>query len=455
MSSAPAGGSGLGLGLGLAALVLAGTCVGMSVSFAPPCSTAGSNPHHPQTCRARRCAGNGSSSSRAAAASDDFDPLLSPHEYPAGIDAGAASAASTSTSTSTSSGADDNDDSFDPFLTSPHDFPSAMSSENTSPPTCSDRTSFGFDVPPPTPPTSNNGSTADDVNDDDWSPLRGAMKVEKFADDGGGSSSSISSRSKARLSSGWAVPSATSSVPADAYRQKQRAAEASAGASSSTGAGDPDADLFDVFDPRLSPHVYAEGIPECSEEEQASSTHEALSAPAPTGSQGPTTSRTKVGVLLIDHGSRRASSNDRLLELAAAYERRSPDHYVVRAAHMEIATPTIEDGIRDLVETEGVGRIVCHPYFLSPGRHVQEDIPGLVAEAIETLGVTIPIATTDPVGSSLDVMVNAIGTLVDASVREMGVDDGRGQQQQAAADDEYKLGGFFGEVQRMLDEQLD
>ena len=82
----------------------------------------------------------------------------------------------------------------------------------------------------------------------------------------------------------------------------------------------------------------------------------------------------------------------------------------------------------------------------------------MVAEAIETLGVTVPIVTTDPVGSSLDVMISAIGTLVDESVREMGGADGRGQQRQqqgAAADDEYKLGGFFGEVQRMLDEQLD
>ena len=451
MSSVPAGGS--SSGLSLAALVIAGTCVSMSVSFAPipivsqhharPTPRSSQVPTCTTTTR-RRYAGNGS------AASDDFDPLLSPHEYPAGIDAGATSAAGTSSSSSAA--ADNDDDSFDPFLTSPHDFPSATSSENTA---SSGGGSFGFDVPPPA--SNNNGRTNDDVNDDDWSPLRGAMNVEKFADDEGGSS--ISAGSKARLSSNWAVPSATSSVPADAYRQKQRAAEASASASasSSTGAGgggDPDADLFDVFDPRLSPHVYAEGIPECSEEEQASSTHDVLSAPAPTTmSQGPTTS-TKVGVLLIDHGSRRASSNDRLLELASVYEQRSPDHYVVRAAHMEIATPSIEDGIRDLIETEGVGQIVCHPYFLSPGRHVQEDIPELVAEAIETLGVTIPIVTTDPVGSSLDVMINAIGTLVDESVRDLGGHEGRGQQQ-GASDREYKLGGFFGEVQRMIDEQID
>ena len=399
---------------------------------------------------------------RSAANSDDFDPLLSPHEYPSGIDAGAQQQQQQQQSPTPASasgiGSSDDDDSFDPFLTSPHDFPSAVSSPSSSSPDNSspaDRP-FGLDVSTPS-------SSSANVDDDDWSPLRGAMKVEKFADEQG---SSISSGSRARLTSDWAVPSATSSVPADAYRQRQRAAEAgasaSAGSSTSTsgdGGGDPDADLFDVFDPRLSPHVYAEGIPECSEEEQASSTHDALSAPAPTTSQGPTTTSTaaKVGVLLIDHGSRRASSNDRLLELASVYEERSPDHYVVRAAHMEIAAPSIEDGIRDLVETEGVGRIVCHPYFLSPGRHVQEDIPQLVAEAIEALGVTVPIVTTDPVGSSLDVMISAIGTLVDESVREMGGDDGSGKQRQrqGAAGDEYKLGGFFGEVQRMLDEQLD
>ena len=81
----------------------------------------------------------------------------------------------------------------------------------------------------------------------------------------------------------------------------------------------------------------------------------------------------------------------------------------------------------------------------------------MVAEAIETLGVTVPIVTTDPVGSSLDVMISAIGTLVDESVREMGGDDGRGQQRQrqGAAGDKYKLNNFFNKIQRMLDEQFD
>ena len=50
---------------------------------------------------------------------------------------------------------------------------------------------------------------------------------------------------------------------------------------------------------------------------------------------------------------------------------------------MEIAPPSIKDGIQTFVEEEGVEKIVCHPYFLSPGRHVVEDIPQVIEEAID------------------------------------------------------------------------
>ena len=118
---------------------------------------------------------------------------------------------------------------------------------------------------------------------------------------------------------------------------------------------------------------------------------------------------------------------------------------------MEIAEPSIEDGIRALLDS-GASSVVCHPYFLSPGRHVTEDIPQLISEAMESIArPEVPIITTDPLGSNLDVMVNAIGTLVDDSARKMG---GGAAQQQAEKDD-YQLGGLFGDIQRMLNEQLD
>lgn len=56
--------------------------------------------------------------------------------------------------------------------------------------------------------------------------------------------------------------------------------------------------------------------------------------------------------------------------------------------------------------------IVCHPYFLSPGRHVVEDIPKIVEDAIAALKIDIPVITTDPVGSNTQLMIGAIHSLV-------------------------------------------
>ena len=90
-----------------------------------------------------------------------------------------------------------------------------------------------------------------------------------------------------------------------------------------------------------------------------------------------------IGVLLVDHGSSRAASNAHLEKLAELNQQRAPSYYVIKAAHMEIAPPSIKDGIQTFVEEEGVEKIVCHPYFLSPGRHVVEDIPQVIEEAID------------------------------------------------------------------------
>ena len=60
--------------------------------------------------------------------------------------------------------------------------------------------------------------------------------------------------------------------------------------------------------------------------------------------------------------------------------------------------------------------IVCHPFFLSAnGRHVSEDIPEIVNNAIESMKIDIPIITTEPVGSQTDVMIRAIHTSVRAN----------------------------------------
>jgi len=84
-------------------------------------------------------------------------------------------------------------------------------------------------------------------------------------------------------------------------------------------------------------------------------------------------------ILLVDHGSRVASANAALDEVAEQLRLRLPDR-LVRVAHLEIAPPGIGEGI-DACVAAGASEIVVHPYFLSPGRHTSHDIPRQVEQA--------------------------------------------------------------------------
>eukprot|EP00887_Chlorella_sp_A99_P003898 scaffold11.g3898.t1 len=87
----------------------------------------------------------------------------------------------------------------------------------------------------------------------------------------------------------------------------------------------------------------------------------------------------EVAVVIVDHGSRKAESNAMLDEFAALFKSVT-GRRVVEPAHMEIAEPTIQQAVARCAAA-GARRIVVAPYFLSRGRHIQEDIPALVAEA--------------------------------------------------------------------------
>ena len=91
-----------------------------------------------------------------------------------------------------------------------------------------------------------------------------------------------------------------------------------------------------------------------------------------------------VGIVVVDHGSKRASANDMLgkfVELLENNIREGRGNVVaVEEAHMELATPSIADAVGCCVD-KGATMVVVAPYFLSHGRHIQEDIPRLVEEA--------------------------------------------------------------------------
>jgi sirohydrochlorin ferrochelatase len=89
----------------------------------------------------------------------------------------------------------------------------------------------------------------------------------------------------------------------------------------------------------------------------------------------------KTGIIIVDHGSTRAESNQMLEELAGHFARRFRDKYeLVEPAHMEIAEPSIATAYAACVR-RGAERVVVVPFFLGPGKHWTQDIPRLTADA--------------------------------------------------------------------------
>ena len=101
-------------------------------------------------------------------------------------------------------------------------------------------------------------------------------------------------------------------------------------------------------------------------------------------------------LLIVDHGSRREEANQ-MLHGVGDILRRARSDIIVHIAHMELAEPTIRQGIDACGVREGASEIIVHPYMLSPGRHAMEDIPRMATEA----GAAYPdvhIRVTEPLG---------------------------------------------------------
>jgi sirohydrochlorin ferrochelatase len=117
----------------------------------------------------------------------------------------------------------------------------------------------------------------------------------------------------------------------------------------------------------------------------------------------------KRALVLVDHGSRRAEANAQLERVAERLRARLPG-WIVRAAHMELADPSLEQAV-DACVAEGAAEIVVHPYFLTPGSHGVVDVPELARRAaLRHSGVSVRV--TEPLGFDerlLDVILERIG----------------------------------------------
>jgi len=90
-------------------------------------------------------------------------------------------------------------------------------------------------------------------------------------------------------------------------------------------------------------------------------------------------SASSLGILVVDHGSRRAASNEQLQDLAGRVALLAPEA-AVRHAHMELAAPTIGESVDALAEA-GCKELVVLLCFLFEGRHACHDVPAQVEEA--------------------------------------------------------------------------
>jgi len=103
-------------------------------------------------------------------------------------------------------------------------------------------------------------------------------------------------------------------------------------------------------------------------------------------------------LLLVAHGSRREASNDEVRELTWQLGRLDGSFQHVACAFLELAEPSIPDGLRTAIAA-GAGEVVVLPYFLSAGRHVVTDIPAEVA-VVQAEHPDVPIRVAPYLGAA-------------------------------------------------------
>ena len=112
------------------------------------------------------------------------------------------------------------------------------------------------------------------------------------------------------------------------------------------------------------------------------------------------------GIIVFAHGSRIEPANQ-AVRSATADLARAGDYPIVEAAFLELGRPTLEEAV-DLLLARGVERIVIIPYFLTPGLHLERDLPAII-ERISKKNKNIQILVT----ASLDGHPGVVQILTD------------------------------------------
>ena len=96
-----------------------------------------------------------------------------------------------------------------------------------------------------------------------------------------------------------------------------------------------------------------------------------------------------IGLIVFGHGSSVESANQAVREVSLAMAR-SGGYDLVETAFLEGGKPDLADAARGLM-ARGASRLIVLPYFLTLGLHLQRDLPKLVSDVRESLGVEIEV----------------------------------------------------------------
>lgn len=119
------------------------------------------------------------------------------------------------------------------------------------------------------------------------------------------------------------------------------------------------------------------------------------------------------GLVIVDHGSRRAASNE-MLEVFVEQFAPESGYAIVEPAHMELAEPSIATAF-DRCVARGATKVAVVPYFLSPGRHWHKDIPNITRDAALKYP-DVEYVVTAPIGLNpmmKDVIATSVGYCLD------------------------------------------
>lgn len=104
-------------------------------------------------------------------------------------------------------------------------------------------------------------------------------------------------------------------------------------------------------------------------------------------------------LIIVAHGSRKASSNEEVIALGEKVKSLQDKRYTfVETAFLEFATPSLEECILSCVKKDA-SEIVILPYFLASGNHVTRDIPDVV-QKVQALQPHVKVVLKEHIGSA-------------------------------------------------------